>query len=137
MKLQTIAILGSTGSIGQSSLSIIKKCKKFNVELIVANKSYYKIIKQIKVFKPRIVIINDKKIYLKTKKKFINKKIIILNNIINLHKYINKIDITISAIPGIAGLEPTIFFTQISKKILLANKESIICGWSLIKKKCP
>ena len=39
-----------------------------------------------------------------------------------------------SAIPGIAGLEPTIQFTKISKKILLANKEAIICGWNLIKK---
>ena len=39
-----------------------------------------------------------------------------------------------SAIPGIAGLEPTISLTRLSKKILLANKESIVCGWRLIKK---
>ncbi len=40
-----------------------------------------------------------------------------------------------SAIPGLAGLEPTIDLIRSSKKILIANKESVICGWDLIKKK--
>ena len=43
-------------------------------------------------------------------------------------------DITIAAIPGIAGLSPTIKLLKKSKKILIANKESVICGWNLIKK---
>ena len=45
-----------------------------------------------------------------------------------------KIDITIAAIPGLAGLKPTLFMITKSKKLLIANKESIICGWNLIKK---
>ena len=134
MKKKTIAVLGSTGSIGQSSLDIIKKVKEFKVELIAANKNYSKIIQQIQIFKPRFVIIYNKKVYLQIKEKYKNKNIFFLNNASNIHKYIKKIDFTISAIPGIAGLEPTILFTKISKKILLANKESIICGWNLIKK---
>ena len=134
MKKKTIAILGSTGSIGQSSLDIIKKSKEFKVELLIANKNYFKIINQIKVFKPNIVIINNKKVFLKIKKKYQKENLVILNNILNVRKYIKKIDVTVSAIPGIAGLEPTILFTKLSKKILLANKEAIICGWHLIKK---
>ena len=134
MKKKTIAVLGSTGSIGQSSLDIIKKVKEFKVELIAANKNYSKIIQQIQIFKPRFVIIYNKKVYLQIKEKYKNKNIFFLNNTSNIHKYIKKIDFTISAIPGIAGLEPTILFTKISKKILLANKEAIICGWHLIKK---
>ena len=134
MKKKTIAILGSTGSIGQSSLDIIKKSKEFKVELLIANKNYFKIINQIKVFKPNIVIINNKKVFLKIKKKYQKENLVILNNILNVRKYIKKIDVTVSAIPGIAGLEPTILFTRLSKKILLANKEAIICGWHLIKK---
>ena len=43
-----------------------------------------------------------------------------------------KSNITISSIPGIAGLLPTISMMKFSKKILIANKESIICGWHLI-----
>ena len=54
----------------------------------------------------------------------------------NSFKHVNfkkKNDITISAIPGIAGLEPTLKLIKSSKKMLIANKESIICGWDLIK----
>jgi len=135
MKLKTIAILGSTGSIGGSALEIVKKTKKFKVILIFANSNYLKIIQQIKFFKPKIVIINNHKVYNKIKfQKFI-KKTIILNNIKSIEKYIKKVDITISAIPGIAGLVPTLTFIKLSKKMLLANKESIVCGWKLIKKK--
>ena len=57
-----------------------------------------------------------------------------MNNTNNINKYIKKIDTTVSAIPGIAGLEPTLYFIKISQKVLLANKESIVCGWNLIKK---
>jgi 1-deoxy-D-xylulose-5-phosphate reductoisomerase len=134
MKKKTIAILGSTGSIGQSVLDVVKKSNEFKVELLIANKNYLKITKQINVFKPSIVIINNKNVFLKIKKQYINKNIVVLNDIINIKKHIKKIDVTVSAIPGIAGLEPTILFTKISKKILLANKEAIICGWHLIKK---
>jgi len=134
MKKKSIAVLGSTGSIGQSTLDIIRKINDFKVEVIFANKSYSKIVKQIKIYKPKVAIISNEKVYLRIKNKNKNTNLVVLNNISNVHKYISKIDITVSAIPGIAGLEPTILFTKISKKILLANKEAIICGWHLIKK---
>jgi len=60
--------------------------------------------------------------------------LVVLNNISHIQNHLRKIDVTVSAIPGIAGLEPTVLFTKISRKILLANKEAIICGWHLIKK---
>ena len=130
---KTISILGSTGSIGQSSLSIIGKKKKlFKINYLSANKNFKLICRQIIKFKPKIFIIRNKKIFNKVKKKFKNKKIGIINTF-NL-KRINKNDITIAAIPGLAGLEPTIAAIKNSKKILIANKESIICGWSLIKR---
>jgi 1-deoxy-D-xylulose-5-phosphate reductoisomerase len=134
MKLKKIAILGSTGSIGSTTLDIIKTTKKFQVTLIFANSNYKKILSQIKIFKPKIVIVSNYQIFLKIKKINKLKKTIILNTIQDIEKYIKKIDITVSAIPGIAGLIPTITFIKLSKKILLANKESIVCGWSLIKK---
>ena len=134
MKLKTIALLGSTGSIGQSTLDIIKKTNTFKVVLIIANSNYSKILSQIKVYKPKIVVIRNLKAYLRIKKILSLKKIIILNNINSIEKYIQKIDITVSAIPGLAGLEPTLKFIKLSKKVLLANKESIVCGWKLIKK---
>ena len=134
MQLKTIAVLGSTGSIGLNTLEIIKKTKKFRVVLIAANSNYQKILSQIRIFEPKVVIVNNWNVFLKIKEAHKYKKNIILNNFSNLKKYLKKVDITVSAIPGIAGLEPTLTFVKISKKILLANKESIVCGWNLIKK---
>ena len=128
-----ISILGSTGSIGRSTFEIINKKKKlFEIYLLAANKNYNLICKQIKKYKPAIFIIRNKIIYDKVKKKFNKNKVQILNELDI--KYLKKTDTTISAIPGIAGLKPTLLMTKFSKNILIANKETIICGWSLIKK---
>ena len=70
MKKKTIAVLGSTGSIGESTLDIIKKVNFLKVVLLTANKNYSKIIKQINIFKPRVVIIYNEKVYLRVKKKY-------------------------------------------------------------------
>ena len=78
------------------------------------------------------VKVRNKTIYYKVKKKFNKNKVQILNELDI--KYLKKTDTTISAIPGIAGLKPTLLMTKFSKNILIANKETIICGWSLIKK---
>ena len=130
-----ISILGATGSIGLSALSIIDKRKFFfNIVLLSSNKNFKIICKQIKRYKPKYYVINDLKIFNKVKKKFINNKVKILNNF-DLYEEKNKSDIVISAIPGIAGLPPTINIIKKTKKILIANKESIICGWNLIKEK--
>ena len=63
-----IAILGSTGSIGKSTLEVIKRDKKnFDVVLLTANNNYRKLIQQAKEFKVRNVIINNNNFYLKVK----------------------------------------------------------------------
>ena len=131
--IKLISILGSTGSVGLTTCKIIDKdSKNFKPYLFSANKNYSLICKQITKYKPNFFVVKNKKTYLKLKKKFQDKKTKILNNFDSI-KLKKKSDITICAIPGIAGLKPTIIFTNLSKKILLANKESIICGWDLIK----
>ncbi len=128
-----ISILGSTGSIGLTTLSIINKKKIFKIILLSADKNYSEICKQIKIYNPKYFIINDYRTYKKIKLRFKKKNIKIFNDFTKVP--INeKFNITISAIPGISGLQPTIAMIKQSQKILIANKESIICGWSLIKK---
>ena len=130
-----IAILGSTGSIGVNSLKIIEKKKSiFKIKILMAKKNYKAICNQINSFKPEIFIIDDLNTYLKIKKKYKNFKTKIFNTLDLNEKKIPKLDIVISAIPGIAGLEPTLKLIKKSKKMLIANKESIICGWSMISK---
>ena len=131
-----IAILGSTGSIGKSLISILKKdTKKFEIILLSADENYKELLKQARFFKVKNLIINNKLSYDKIKKNRYSKKIKIFNNFNNLKKIFNKkIDYTMSAISGIQGLKPTISIIKYTKKIAIANKESIICGWELINK---
>ena len=129
-----ISILGSTGSIGLSALNIVdKKRNLFNIDLLSANSNYKLICKQIQKYKPKIFVVRDQIIFKKIKNKYKKNKVKILDafNKVDLKK---KTDICICAIPGFSGLEPTISFIKFSKKILIANKESVICGWNLIKK---
>ena len=128
-----ISILGSTGSIGTSSLKVINKEKnEFKFNVLSANSNYKEIINQIKKYKPRYFIISNNKTFLKVKNKIRKSKTILLNNYKKIVYTKYKNDITIAAIPGLAGLEPTIELVKKSKKILIANKESIICGWNII-----
>ena len=132
-----IAILGSTGSIGDHTLDIIRKDRKnFEVVLLTANKNYKKLIKQAKDFKVRNILIYNDKYYEYLKEKFKNKKINIFSGKNKLNEIFNKkIDYTMCAISGLDGLKPTLEAIKFSKTIGIANKESIICGWYLIKKK--
>ena len=129
-----IAILGSTGSIGKSTLEVISKDKKnFEIVLLTANNNYKKLIQQAKQFNAKNVLIKNHKYYLKVKKSLKKTKVYYGN--ISLKKIVKKkIDYTMSAIVGIAGLQPTVDAIQISKSIAIANKESIICGWDIISK---
>ncbi len=130
-----LSILGSTGSIGLTTLNIVdKKKNNFKPLLFSANKNYKLICKQIRKYKPKYFVINNYAVYVKVEKKFSHMKSVKILNDFNLVKFKKKIDITITAIPGIEGLKPTIFAARFSKKILIANKESIICGWNILKK---
>ena len=131
-----IAILGSTGSIGKTTFNIItKNKKKYNVCLLSTNKNIKEILKQAHLFNVKNLVITnkDKFNYLVNNKKY--KKINFYNNFNNLSKiFKKKIDYTMSSISGLDGLEPTLKIIKHTKKIAIANKESIICGWNLINK---
>ncbi len=134
---KTIAILGSTGSIGKTLINILKKDKNnFNVLLLTSNENIKEIIKQTKFFDVKNLIISNKRKFLIIKKLFKNKKINIFNNFDSIDTIFKEksIDYTMSAISSFYGLEPTLKIIKYSKTIAIANKESIICGWSLIQK---
>ena len=130
-----IAILGSTGSIGKTLFNILLKEKK-NSEIILlsAHKSHKILLKQAKALNVKNLIITNKKDYEILKQKTKNSKIKVFNDFTQLDKiFKKKIDYVMSSISGIQGLEPTIKIIKFTKKIAIANKESIICGWNLIQ----
>ena len=134
--MKKIAILGSTGSIGENTLKIIKSDKKnFNVVLLSTNKNISKVLKQAKEFEVKNIIISDLQSFQKAKKKIRNSKIKIFNSFDVFNKiFKTKNDLIMSSITGLDGLQPTLESIKYTKNILIANKESIICGWGLIKK---
>ena len=132
--IKKIGILGSTGSIGTTLLKLINN-DEFEIKFLSANKNYKKLLNQAKKFNVKNLIItnhesfNSAKIFNKDKTIKIYNNFEILNNIVN-----NKLDYVMSSIVGIDGLKPTFNIIKFTKKIAIANKESLICAWPLIRR---
>tara|TARA_A100001011_G_scaffold161886_1_gene170313 strand:+ start:1985 stop:3151 length:1167 start_codon:yes stop_codon:yes gene_type:complete len=134
--IKDIIILGSTGSIGQSTLNVITKDKlKFRIKLLTTNKNIKKIYNQAIDFNVKKVVVNDKKKFGRFAEIFKKKKIKVfftLDDALKNNK--KKVYFTVSAISGLNGLYPTIKIIKYTKNLGLANKESIICGWKFLEK---
>jgi 1-deoxy-D-xylulose-5-phosphate reductoisomerase len=132
-----IAILGSTGSIGKILLNIVKKNNKiFEIILLTANKDHKTLYSQAKKYGVKNLIITNDVSYKILKKKCKKTNINVYNNYYIFNKiFKKKVDYTMNSIVGFAGLKPTLEIIKFTKQIAIANKESIICGWNLIKKK--
>jgi len=130
--MKNILLLGATGSIGKSVLSVINENKsKLNLFGISLNNNLNVTNKIIDDFNPSFIYIEDKETFDNQKE---SKEIFYLNGDEELKDLINHqdVDIIISAISGFAGLKATHLAASSGKKILLANKESIVAGGDLI-----
>lgn len=128
-----ISIFGSTGSIGTSTLNVIRNNSNiFEVVTLVAGENIKKLIEQIDEFHPKHVYIKSKENADILKSKFNDLDVYYgdqgMKDISNLVDY----DIAISALVGIAGLEPTYNMIKHGKTIALANKEVLVAGGDLI-----
>tara|TARA_B100000886_G_C20426996_1_gene494745 strand:+ start:15803 stop:16969 length:1167 start_codon:yes stop_codon:yes gene_type:complete len=136
MKYKSLGILGSTGSIGVQTLSLIKK-EKTQIRLVFI--SCYKNIgllkKQVQLYNPKYILIKNKSAYLKFLSKNKNLKFRVFNDLDKLVKKINgKIDYCISSIAGNDGFISTISISKVSRNLLIANKESIVLGNKILIK---
>lgn len=131
--MKDIAILGSTGSIGMSTLNVVREnTDLFNIVTLVAGKNINKLIEQIDEFNPKNIYIIDKENADILKRKYSNLNIYYgedgLERISNLVDF----DIAISALVGIAGLKPTYNIIKNGKTVALANKEVLVTGGNII-----
>ena len=131
--MKDVAIFGSTGSIGESTLNVIRENPNlFRVVTLVAGKNVKKLIEQIEEFNPKNVYIIEKNNAEKIKLKYKNLNIFYgdygMEEISNLVDF----DISISALVGIAGLKPTYNMIKNGKTVALANKEVLVAGGKLI-----
>ncbi len=129
-----ISIFGSTGSIGESTLDLIKdNPKKYEVIGLTINSNYKKLNEQVSIFKPKIVSINDNVAYKKFKELNTSKSLKIVNGNDCYDEILDHdTDIVVAAITGSTGLLPVVKAVQRGISIALANKESLVCSGSLI-----
>jgi 1-deoxy-D-xylulose-5-phosphate reductoisomerase len=136
--MKNLILLGSTGSIGTQVLDVIDFIEEdWNIEVLTANKSVEKITKQAIKYKPSYVVMSDKNSadMVKLNLRDYNIKVLggqkKLNEIVKL----DNIDLVINALVGAAGLIPTLNTIDNKTKLGLANKESLVIGGHLVKKK--
>ncbi len=132
--MKKIFILGASGSIGENALSVIDSNKeKFELIGISVHSNVEKANQIIKKYSPKYIYIFDKLAkdnLLKTENAVIFEDEKELSDVFNS----KDVDIIISAISGFAGIKSTFHAAKSGKKILLANKESIVAGGSLLMK---
>lgn len=133
--MKNVAIFGSTGSIGDSTLNVIRENPDlFKAVTLVAGRNVEKLIKQIEEFKPKNVYIIAKEDAEKVSKMY--KDINIYYGDEGMEEISNLVDfdISVSALVGIAGLKPTYNMIKNGKTVALANKEVLVAGGELIIK---
>ena len=137
--MEKIVILGSTGSIGCNALEVIKLHKeKYKVFALTANKNVDLLTQQCVDFEPEFVIALNQNANQQLKKNLLalNIKTIVLDDEKSLDWLASHKDTAtvISAIVGAAGLMPTMAAANSGKKILLANKETLVMAGELFVK---
>lgn len=133
--MKKVAIFGSTGSIGDSTLNVIRENPNlFKAVTLVAGRNVEKLIKQIEEFKPKNVYIIAKEDAEKISS--IYKDINVYYGDRGMEEISNLVDfdISVSALVGIAGLKPTYNMIKNGKTVALANKEVLVAGGELIIK---
>ncbi|MBR5656591.1 MAG: 1-deoxy-D-xylulose-5-phosphate reductoisomerase [Prevotella sp.] len=136
MKKQQVCILGSTGSIGTQALDVIQQhSDRYQVYALTANNSVELLAKQAREFQPAAVVIANEAHYEQLRT--------LLDDMPDIKVYAGQqaideivqaepIDSVIAAMVGFAGLSPTIHAIKAHKKILLANKETLVVAGELI-----
>ena len=130
--MKNVLLLGATGSIGESVLSVISQNKEsLNLFGVSFNKNILRYQEILKEHSPDYVYIDDHDSF---KSLCNNDKEKYLNGDEDLENLINKddVDIIVCATSGFAGLKTAYIASMTGKKILLANKESIVAGGDLI-----
>ena len=132
---KNIAVLGSTGSIGTQTLSVISKFPQlFKAYLLSANNNHVLLLKQAIYFKPKHIVINSKEGYLFLKERLKKQatKVWLGKDALCQLVTDKNIDLVLTAIVGSAGLMPTISAINAKKIIALANKETLVVAGGLI-----
>jgi 1-deoxy-D-xylulose-5-phosphate reductoisomerase len=134
--MQQVTILGSTGTIGLQTLDVIARhANEYKVYALAANSNVDALLKQCIQFKPEIAVLLDEKaaLDLRAKLKLQQCKTEVISGMAGLEQVSGdaQVDIVMAAIVGAAGLRPAMAAARAGKRILLANKETLVMAGSL------
>jgi 1-deoxy-D-xylulose-5-phosphate reductoisomerase len=133
--MKKISILGSTGSIGVSTLEIVASHPdRFQVAALSAGSNLELLVEQIERFSPRLVAVITEESAQKLKSMLTGKKPEILSGVPGMIAVATmaESDLVVAAIVGAAGLVPTAAAIQAGKDLALANKETLVTAGHLI-----
>lgn len=134
-KKKSVAILGSTGSIGTQALDVVRSFPdKFEVSALTASNSVDLLIRQALEFKPEVVVIIKEEYYSQVKAALANIECRVLvgeEGLIEAATLVG-VEVVLNAIVGAAGLRPTVEAIKCGKDIALANKETLVIAGELV-----
>lgn len=130
---KTIAVLGSTGSIGVQSLDVALK-SDYKVDAVTANSNFKKTEEQIRQFKPRFAALSDPAAAaeLRLRVRDTSTKVYSGAEGVCMCAAETDADTVIDAIVGLAGLRPALTVLENNKTLALANKEALVAGGTLV-----
>lgn len=137
MKKQRIALLGSTGSIGVQTLDIVREnSSRFEITTLTAHKNWQQLATQAVEFMPDSVVIADERYYAELSDALVSYPIKVYagEKAVAQVAADDNVDIVVNALVGYAGLSPTVAAIKRSKKIALANKETLVVAGEVVMK---
>ena len=132
--MQSVTVLGSTGSIGISTLDVLARHPdRYSVYALTANTSVDELFAQVMAFAPRYAVLREEAVAgaFAERLRAAGSKAEVLSGETGLCEVSAGADITMAAIVGAAGLLPTLAAVEAGKKVLLANKESLVMAGQL------
>jgi len=134
--MQKVTILGATGSIGVSTLDVIRRHpERFQVVALTANKNVERMLEQCVEFKPRYIVMANAdaagKLQQALQSNGLDCEVLFGNDGLVKVASLDEVDSVMAAIVGAAGLLPTLAAAQAGKRVLLANKEALVMSGHL------
>ncbi|MCH2549417.1 MAG: 1-deoxy-D-xylulose-5-phosphate reductoisomerase [Alphaproteobacteria bacterium] len=133
-KQRTVSILGSTGSIGRSTVDLLSSNRdQFKVIALTAQSNIELLAEQARILEPEIIAISDSQRLRELKEALSGSSVEVVSGVRSIIEVAERsADIVVSAIVGSAGLRPTLSAIRQGKIVALANKECLVCAGDVV-----
>lgn len=126
---QKIALLGSTGSIGEQALDVVRtRSDRFEVAVLTAGRNWKRLVEQAIEFEPDAVVIAEENHYRELREALSSRPVKVYAGADAIEQVVRggNVDVVVNALVGYAGMKPSLAAVQGGKKLALANKESLV-----------